>query len=100
MDLSIKRELILPTLSLSQPDFTKVEREFLAADSAGQTAWLSKLLSVMGPGFESGSTLLIDQSKGNKAANLQTRSRKPIECVSFPARSIVVEDSYTVHQCS
>lgn len=89
MDLSIKWELILPTLSLSL-SLTEVEREFLIADSAGQTAWLLKLLSVMGPGFESGSALLIDQSKGNKAANLQTRSRKPIEFVSFPARSIAV----------
>lgn len=94
MDLSIKRELILPTLSLflslSEPDFDKVGREFLVAGSAGQTAWLLKLLSVMGPGFKSGSALLIDQSKGNKAANLQTRSREPIEYVSFPARSIAI----------
>ena len=35
-----------------QPDFAKVEREFLIADSTGQTAWLLKLLSVMGPGCE------------------------------------------------
>lgn len=90
MDLSIKTGAnITNSLSL-QPDFGKVEREFLVAESAGQTAWLLKLLSVMGPGFESGSALLIDQSKGNKAANLQTRSRKPIEFVSFPARSIAV----------
>lgn len=86
MDLSIKLELILPALSLSRSDFAKVEREFLVADSTGQTAWLWKLLSIMGAGFESGSALLIDQSKGNKAANLQTHSRNPIELVSFPAR--------------
>lgn len=51
MDLSIKTGAnITNTLSLPQPDFTKVEREFLVADSAGQTAWLLKLFSVMGPG--------------------------------------------------
>lgn len=70
MDLSIKRELILP--ALPQPDCREVRREFLLAGNAGQTAWLLKLLSVMGSVFESGAALLIDQSKGNKAANPQT----------------------------
>lgn len=53
MDLSIKWELILPTLLLPQPDLAKVGREFLVAHGAGQTAWLLKLLfAVMGLGFE------------------------------------------------
>lgn len=81
MDPSIKRDLILPALSLSfflsaWLRQSEVRREFLVAESAGQTAWLPKLLSVMGPVFESGSALLIDQSKGNKAADLQWRKHK------------------------
>lgn len=69
-----------------RPGFAGVRREFQQRAARGQTAWLLKLLSVMAR--KSGSALLIDQSKGNKAANLQTQSRKPIELASFPARSI------------
>lgn len=86
MELSIKTGANITTTSL--PDFARVEREFLVAHGTGQTAWLEKLLLIMGPGFQSGNALLIDQSKGNKAANHQTRNRNPIEFVSFPARAV------------
>lgn len=73
MDLSIKWELILPTVSLS-PDFAGVQREFQHQAAQGQTAWLLKLLSVMVR--KSGSALLIDQSKGNKAAKPSDAKQK------------------------
>lgn len=66
--LNKKRELILQSLSLS---LSLPQRRNSAR---GQTAWLTKLLSVMAG--KSGRPLLIDQSKGNKAANLQTQSGK------------------------
>lgn len=87
MDLSIKRELILPTVSLG-PTSLECRGNSLQQAAQGQTACLLKLLSVMAR--KSGSALLIDQSKGNKATNLQTQSRKPIELASFPARSIAI----------
>lgn len=73
--LNKKRELILPSLSPSARLLGPGRRGNSSRQAAqGQTAWLSKLLSVMAG--KSGRPLLIDQSKGNIAANLQTRSGK------------------------
>lgn len=73
--LNKKRELILPSLSPSTRLLGPGRRGNSSRQAAqGQTAWLSKLLSVMAG--KSGRPLLIDQSKGNIAANLQTRSGK------------------------
>lgn len=52
MDLSIKQELILPPLSSSarlQRSEEGIPPRRERGMNAGQTAWLLKLLSVMGP---------------------------------------------------
>lgn len=95
MDLSIKRELILPTLSHSA--WLRQSGEGIPRSSQHRANSLALEITFCN-GFESGSALLIDQSKGNKADNLQTRSRKPVEFVSFPAKSIAMQGRYSVHE--